>query len=510
MKVTSNNLSSRGFSVLEVVIAMAILMVVISGVLEADRMINYWALSSVLSQGAVSLVKADISTVRQIADADYYDASSTKLTQVSDVTTPYGIECQSGGFCYGRERVITDISPCAKLAEAKIYWHAGLRYPTSSVAVSTYMFNQAELHLRGGDCLVVGLEADWTSATPTKRTSISAAPVFTTAVDSLDARLYVVSSSSPQLRIYDTSNPVAGPILVATSSLLGNRLNAIDVIRDSESGRRYAFVMQHTRTDQLLVIDVTNDIPIILATRSLYLTEQTGSFPQGWRVLVYGNRVYVVTRETAGMELHIFSIAQIDNPVELLSSAVNLSRTVNDFEIREERAPDGVLRRYLFLAASAALKEFAIYEVTNDVPIERLVIDLPGTSNALSLTLLGDTLFLGRQAVSAGPELYQYRVSDLLNTIALPTQTGEVGADVHSMYAAEDALIIGTSKVNAELQVWQHLAESWDPAILNAGRSSAMAQSRMIPLGFDFDNQFLYVITQSATQPEQISLWSTI
>lgn len=507
MKDLSNKYSN-GFSVLEVIIALALLMTVVVGALEAQFMFEYWALSAESASAAIALAVDEIGQVRVDSITDFFAVTTKPTEKIIGSDNPWAETCQSGGTCYWRFVYVKDISPCAKSITAAIGRRINSRYATSTVSFTSDAFNETEVVNRGGDCLLAPLSSWWASTTPLKTATLVGLPTGMTGIDTLTNRIYVVASLAPQFRVYNRpDNPTLVPELLSTSTVTGNRLNAIDVIRDIPSGRTYAYVVQHTVTDQLLVLDVTGDEIDLVATRPLTAADPLGSFPQGWRVAAYGGRLYVLSRETAGAELHIFSIADPSDPVPISTGSMNLARTVNDFFVREQLV-EGILKRYLFLASSADLKELAVIEVTNDIPIERHAYNLPGTQNALALVVHGGTLYLGRQQISSGPELSQYRLAALLTGDGIPQAQSEVGADVHTLQASGPLLIVGTNRANAELQVWQQDGTTWSDTLPNAARLTAASLPRLAPKGIEVSSDYLYTITQSAVQPEQLSVWS--
>ena len=509
MKDLFSKQPTGGFSIIEVVLAMALVLIVVSGALSADYLSSYWALSSQLSSEALSLGTEQEGILRAAAAQAFYTVTSTPLQPVRGPGNPLLASCAGGGLCYWTQTAVTDISTCVKTLTSSVYWKVGERYATSGVSRTTRVTNKGELVNRGSDCALESLPEGWGVAAPLRQATLTTAPTLVTGLDVLGERIYVVASSAPQLRIYSRPLSAASvPPLMSSSTVLGNRLNAIDVIRDTASGRQYAFVVQHTKTEQLVVLDVTGDVVTVVTTRSLLGTDPAGSFPQGWRVVAYGQRLYVTTRETAGAELHIFNIANPTNPLEISTGASNLARTVNDMTVREEWV-GGVVHRYLFLAASAALKEFAVVEVTGDTPVERVALDLPGTENVLSTFVNGDTVYLGRQQTASGPELYQYQLSALLAGVTVPLARSEVGADVHTLRGSGLVLLLGTSKSTAEVQTWRAAPAQWNPVVANAARIGAAPAPRLAPQGLDSGGVFLYTTTQSSTQPEQLSIWST-
>ncbi len=370
----------------------------------------------------------------------------------------------------------------------------------------TYLTNQTEIIAKGGDCRVKELGGNWLLGSLQTSGSEIVPPLFSTGVDVFGDYLYITSSSSPQLSIYSAPTIVGtNPILIGTSSVYGKRINAIDVARDLKTGRTYAYMMQHASTSQLAIVDVTDgEEPIPVLQKTLHGITIGSSFPQGWRIQVYGNRLYVTTRETAGPEFHLFDIIVPSITSEIVGASVNLNRTVNDMVVREQMV-EGTMRRYIYLATSAALKELSIYDVTNDIPTEVASFNLPGSEDASSLYLRGNDLYLGRRS-GGGNELYMFDILSLLEGVGTPKATSEVGADVHSLGGSGQLLYLGTSKSGFEFQIWNASKSTWSTSLINAGRISFMNIPHLAPLGIDNSADYLYTINQFANQPQKLTV----
>ncbi len=495
MKAILDSNQARGFSTIELLIAAAILLIVITGTLQANLSMQYWRLTTEMAHEALFIAKGNYEYLSSVVVSDFFGATSTKSTGRYNIDS----ECDTDTICYGAQTDIIDISSCAKKVSHTISWRLPGGYPTSTIPHDSLLFNLSENILVGGDCVLQVPSGTWSDIEVVSDTI--GPPQFTTGIDSFDNVLFVIASSSPQLRLYQPPkqvHEVASLLSVATGS--NKRLNAIDVTRDVSTGRTYAFVMQHTHTNQLGVFDVTEkDQPEWITEVTLFGVPSNGSFPQGWRVMAYGNRLYVVTRETAGAELHIMDISNPRNPIEIIAAATNLGRTVNDMAVREQR--EGVeLKRYLFLGASAATKELEVLDVTNDVPVSVSVVDLPGTEDVSSVCLLGDSLFVGRKN-STGPELYRYSVLALIQGSST-SHTSEVGADVVSLRCSGSYLFMSTNRVGAQFQVWSNDVTQWNSVTVNSARIGVSSIPRLTPLGLEIAEQFVYVVSQSNTQPE--------
>lgn len=499
MKDLLNKKTSAGISTIELLIAVALLATIITAAVQSNFSLQYWRTTISVAHEALYLAKEKSEYISLVASFDFFAASTTDESLIDGA----GTSCASGGLCYTMQYVVADISSCAKDSVSKIMWKLGDRYPTSTIEFGSYLINSRELAALGGDCVLTLLEGSWEQGGVGMGEGAVNQPQFTTGMDVFNDTLFVVSSTSPQLRTYEApTSPGDALKLLGTATGSSKRINSIDVARDMNTGRTYAYVMQHSPTYQLGVFDVSVPAaPEWVTEVSLYGVPSSGSFPQGWRVLLFGNRLYVLTRETAGAELHIFDVSNPRIPREITSAASNLGRTVNDMLVREQ-VVNGNLQRYLFVAASAATKEVEVLDVTNDTPVSVQVIDLPGTEDASCLCLLGDTLYLGRKN-SSGPELYRFHVPALLAGTSSPVMS-EVGADILTLRCSGKHLFVSTNKIGAQFQVWESDSRGWSTSSVNAGRIAASSIPRLAPLGLEVTEKFIYAASQSASQPEVI------
>jgi Tfp pilus assembly protein PilV len=515
----------RGFGTLEIIIALALMIVVIVGAVNANISAQYWSMTSETSNEGLYKAKTIIEQLRATASKDFQSASSSPLTVSMNPLDGADTACIAGGMCYSIKRTVFDISSCSKFTEAYVEWRLGMRYPTTTESLYTNLTNNNEIIALGGDCLLNEPEGDWTSGSLDTVGSLSLTPLgaYISGIDVLQKRIYLVSSTSPQLRVFAVPNTAPGnPSLLGSTGGTGRRLNSVDAIRDMSTGRTYAFVTQNASTSQLAVFDVTDSsLPSFVSERTLSGVDKTGDHPEGWRLFSYGGRffeggaykyeqrLYVTTRETTGPELHIFNINAPTQPTEIVSAATSLNRTVNDMVVREQMY-NGTLHRYLFLAedpgASPYTKHLRVYDVTDDSPVEVAWADLSGTADGLSLFLTGNRLYLGRESGS-GPELYVFDVQVLLGGgLITPLATSEVGADVTTIRGTGSFLYLGTRKSGEEFQVWHADASTWSDSVPNAGRISFQDIPRLAPLGLDVNINWVYAVSQSASLSELLTV----
>jgi hypothetical protein len=399
----------RGFSTIELIVAFAILTLVMGGVLLADFSSTYWLVASRTSSEALFKATASLEALRANSKQDFYGAVS------SDPTADADAQCQAGGMCYFLQSAIIDISACAKYAEASASWQVP-GYATSTVSLPTMLADTAAARALGGDCLLLPPAGSWTGIAPGQSGIFS--PGMPTSVDALAGTAYVSANQSPYLRIYKS-----GFLTYSNSFSASDPLNAVDAARDTETGKVYVFAAVASTTGQLMVIDVTDpQAPAELVRKPLAGVSPTGSSPQGWRLFYYDRTIYIVARNTAGPELHIFDVSNPAMPVEM-GSGLNLGTSAYGIAVRDEIA-GGVRKRFAYLATTLDSGEVMVVDVTNSqTPAVAATLDLDDAGCGLSdkpdgtsLFLSGKLLYVGRSHSTGScttlPDLYALDISD--------------------------------------------------------------------------------------------------
>ncbi len=497
MKEKSAGNKKRGFSTLEMMVAFAIMIMVIVGAVSANFAAQYWSVTSQTSNEALYKAKTKLEDLRSLIKQDFYQATSSPLVRSVDPTDPADTACISGGLCYFVQSTITDLSSCSKYVQARVSWQVS-GYPTTTTSLFTNLTNSPEAIAVGGDCILNQPEGNWQNLTPQTVGALNFGPGKNfTGIDVFHKEIYATASTSPYFLVFNAPTAVGqNPTLVGSTNGAGVKLNAVDVAEDLSTGRTYAFVTQNSTTSQLGIIDVTDpQNPTLVTERRLQGSNPpSGLSPEGWRVFAYGGRLYVITRETTGYEFHIFNINTPVQPTEI-GSGMELNRTVNDFIVRDQKV-GGTIHRLVFLASNADLKELGVLDVTNDVIIEVVSVDLPGTQDGESISLLGNQLYFGRTSNSAGPELYVFDVTKPTTSPFPIIGQGEVGADVTSLRVSGSLAFVGTNKSGEEFQVWNADFTVWNPSVPNAGRFSSYNFPHLATLGFDIENNWVYLISQ--------------
>lgn len=490
-------MSEQGFSTMEVLVALAVLVLTLSAVISVvfgnqsllvDSVTNYEALLLSGSTEAVNIVRAH---------ANFYAAPPT-------VTNPY----------YSVSTTQSFISRCVKDSAVRNSWPVRNQFITLALELS----NPTEAIALGRDCGARVPDGNWVNPVHKACAVLASGKVLD--VDVLDNKAYIASDSPPFLHILDLESAPAGQscgtdnfpfIAFANGFDAAVAINDVDVIKTS-SGRRYAFVARHHTEEQLGIIDVTDaNNPVLVTTVHLDKVNKDGSFPQGYKVVYYDGRLYVTTRETDGPELHVFDVSDLETPVELGSfSFLPIGLTVTDMVVANMNI-SGSSYVLAFLATRASGRELITLNVTNPTNIVELQgarVDLPGDQDGQAVALLGNRLFLGRQSVgSGGAELFVFDASDPFSAVAGLPALGQVdvGTGIERIVASGNFAFLATQRTTEEFQVWDTKSpSSMGKVSMCAGNSSGCNLSSDALGGVDLFGNWVLVGSHTAPQIQLI------
>jgi hypothetical protein len=504
MKARSVGDMQKGFSTIEMVMAFAVMVTVLVGVVLADFGTRYWTITSQTSNEALYKAKGRIEDLRAAAKADFITVASTPATRDNDAS------CAAGGLCYDMQDTVTDVSRCAKYVETKISWQVP-GYPGSSTSLYTYLTNPTEAIALGGDCPLEYPAGPWTSPQELYEADLSlGAP---TGIDAVNGVSYMTGAASPFLQVVTSR----GPVYFSNGFAGDTKYNALDVARDAATGRTYAYVAADGTKDggQFVVIDMTYiNNPTLVASASLDGVTVTDTQGQGWRVAFYDRSAYVATRYADGPEFHVFDVVNPALPTERYAGT-ELGTSVNAIAVRDQKSSGancqshGGVCRFAYLATADDAKEVTVLDVTDPANVTTAAtIDLPddagcsaGQPDAEAVALSGATLYVGRDYDPSCPglaQLYAFDASDPYAGMAAKGQAG-VGADVSSLRAAGPYLFLGTfsgGRTTAEIR-------ANDPATL--ARIGSFDKPGLVANGLDFDGSLLYAVGISSPGLQVIS-----
>ncbi len=475
---------SRGFATLEILIAFAIIILCLGAVIMVTFSNQSLTIDTETNNEAVSKAQKSIESARAKSRQDFMGVVSDSAP-VSD-----GI--------YNKQDTVVDLTPCKKQITSTVNWNTGTR--TLTTTLSTYLSDITGALALGGDCAIASPTANWDS--PARFASDTFTPGKPTTIDVLNRIVYLGSDKTPFLKIADTSSAIlnqsGGMFVNYTNGFdLGATPNSIDVIKFIDSSgniKKYAFLAMDNTTDQLKVVDVTDiSQPVLKATVALSSCV-AGSAPQGWRLYAYKNRLYFLTRYTAGPELHIFDITDPTAPSEFGTGACKgfeLGDTSESIEVRDQNI-SGVTMRFVYLATDEIDKELRVLNVTSPTAISEVTSanqDLPGAQDGATVYIVGNKIYFGRLS-SAGSDLYVYNIANPTTGLTL-LGSQDIGTGVIGIRVAGSLAFIATPKVSKEFQVWN---------VSNLSSISLVKEynfSNVVEQGIDYEPDFIYATGQS-------------
>jgi Tfp pilus assembly protein PilV len=494
MRVASTGKFHRGVSIIEILIAFAVLTLTLSAVILLVYGNQSLAIDTQTNIEALAKAESELEKVRAVGHADFANA----------MTVPTHSWTPPGGLTYTASTTVFDLSQCKKQATSTVSWHQGSR--ELSVELTTLLSDIEGYLALGGECEVDPPTGGWNPPILFASDNLSSGKFNT--LDVLKKIVYLGADQKPFLYIADTSSTVLGDDHNTNPSIIGfdNSFNSggkvlseiydIDAHKDLSTGKTYAFVATASTTAQVVVLDVSDiSNPVIaqnassvLAKRDLDTVTATDSTAFGWRLYFDAEerRLYVVARETAGPELHIFDMSDFTNPQEI--GHYELNTTVNDLVVR---------KGLLYVAAeSDARGEVLVFNVEDASSISELAgarTNLPGNEDGLSLYQVGNRLYFGRQEASAGPEFYIFDISDPAAAVGgLPRwgQTDpnkEFGTDIAAIaVAGQIAFMAAPSDASHGLKI----LNIYDPARTKVINLTFNFGNK--PKALDFEGDFLY------------------
>lgn len=382
----------RGFSTLELLIALTLGTLMIGAVIQVAFGAQYWVAASETAGEALGYAKAAVEETRATARRDFSLAATSPYARIDDES------CAEGGLCYFREILVEDISPCAKNFEVVVEWLVGGRATTSTSLISA-LGSPNEIVRLGGDCPVVAPSGKWQSMSAGSAGTVAGT---VEALDALDGVVYAALSVPPYFAVLDGGAPVAFLNGFSESA----PLSAIDVVRDPETGRIYAYVGRSEAGKEVGIIDVTDPAYPATTTPSIALPGAANS-PQ--RLYAYDGRLYIGTRE-GGTEFFVLDVRLPETP--RVESSFTLGTSVYGLAVRDQEY-EGAMTRLAYLVTPSDSAEVRVLEVPEGGSVSELGgarTDLPGVKDGRSLFLSGTRLYIGLES-GGGPDLYTLDVS---------------------------------------------------------------------------------------------------
>lgn len=465
-----NNLQ-KGFSTLDIVLAMVIIITVLTSVILVVFSNQTIAVDTKINGLALSEAKNIIENAKIQSRLNFNSA----------------ISFSSFDGIYNKKLFINDINPCRKDAKSILSWAVDPSRP-GDISLETVLLNVPAASSLAGDCGPDTPETNWQNVICSQNGfDFPSNDLKSTGIDFVrhGQNNYAVLTSTGSTANHDlwliNVNNTSSPI--KTSSInTGSSPNDIDVASN------YAFIANNTSSGQLQIVDITDTASLgIIASRSL--PGIGNPFPQAKKIFYYNNRVYIGTLATSGYEFYIFDVSNPGNPLYL--GGYELGESVRDLVIRSERISNST-KTLAYLASSASSTsspELVVLDVSNPSSITQIgTFNAPSATDSTALYVLGNYVYLGRKGGSGAGDFYILDVSNkaqinLLDTLALGLSPGD---KVEKIIASGGLAFVATSSGAVSLAVLNVA----DPLDINQVSSCNYSQKIV---DFDFDGRYIYI-----------------
>ncbi len=510
-----------GFSTLEMLIAMSILIVTLTTVTVTMFGGDSMLVDTETSIEALARARTMVESAQTLGRKDFMLVNGTS----SDETL--------GGVTYHKQlTVVASPDHFSKQVIASVAW-AGEHGRTQHVELPTLITNFD--NAVGGDTCDSVLRGNWANpVVKNAMTDLALLVATSTTVDvitNLDAykgKLYVTVGNTywktdPTFYIFDiaklTSDPthaLLSKLDTATTTTTG--LYSVQVAEDG-TGRTFAYTAnenpsnwntctQNYHCAQLHIIEVSSSTNLTVASTTLLkLPNVTGtSGAIGNSIFYKSGLVYLgLTKSTTSQELNIIDVHDPRAPHWI--GGFEVGATVNAIKVVGTKA---------YLATTDNTRELMVLDVSNPVsPTLLSTYDATGQLNAgygQSFSLVGDTLYFGRSYVGNAPE---FLVLDASSSLSTPDPIGarDVGPNLANPFTinaivTRDSLTLlagGSPSTGGKV----YFLNTSDPSTIVDTASALILPNNSLGSGMDCEGNDVFVSSNNNLNQGYLSVISS-
>lgn len=452
--------SAAGQSILEILIALAILIISVSATIVVLFGSQSVSVDTKLNQEAIAMARQSLENARSSSRQNFDALSSSSSTQ--------------GEFL--KETIVTAIDQDTKQVVSRITWQTDPLRP-QKVEFTTIVTDWRNVAPPAdpGDSGGGGTTGNWCN--PQTLGSVDLGPGNSgTDIDVIGKTAYMSAEASasakPDFFIIDVANGQSPSIISSLNT--GTGLNALD------ASANYVYLANKDTSAQLQIIDATNSSsPALIASFQLPGVSGTGAIGQS---IFYSNsKIYIGTKTATGPEFHIIDVSNPAAPIHLGSKEI--SNNVNAIFVSGNTA-------YI---ANSHSNELKIFDVSNPGNINGIASnDMPGNSeDGKSAYAVGNRLYFGRIVGGNHDDHHEFHIFDITNPSA-PLNLGskDFAVDINDLRVRDNLTFMATSDTNNEVQIWNVS----NPANITLCSSFNFPQNAN---GIDYENNLVYVAVRS-------------
>ncbi|MDD5050453.1 MAG: hypothetical protein PHV93_01795 [Candidatus Pacebacteria bacterium] len=458
---------TRGISTLEIIIALAVLSITFTALILLSFSNQTLTLDTDLNNHGLSLASREFEALRGKSFTDFNGIIAT-----SSVITNTDEGLYSG--LYTKTLLVSDVTPCRKQVSQILSWQSGKR--PQSITLASFFGSKSILSKLGNDCGGSMLPGSLWDLTKQESFSLPAPEI--TGMDVKNGIIYATASTTPDVSNFFTYDIKNG----SASSLNTGMPQEVDVAGN------YAYVANASSTEQFEIIDT--NVPILLA--SLTIPGVTNGL--GRSVFYYDTKAYLGTQRllpSAQNEFHIFDVSDPGNPI--WQGSLKINRNVNHIVVQGNIA-------YLATGpgSTAPFTPLKIVDISDPYfPTLLSSGSAPGEKSGLSLAVLGQKLYLGRERGKSDGSEPEFLIFDIRDPKNIPPAFGYfVDGDVTEILASGNLVYLGvcvkcgTQKEANEMEIWDVSDPSKAVAIGKVSFSFRIS-------GLDYENNRVYASLQN-------------
>ncbi|MEK7151154.1 MAG: hypothetical protein AAB784_00365, partial [Patescibacteria group bacterium] len=480
MKVELTGKNKDGFSTLEVMIAMIVLILTMTAIILVLFGGQSITTDARTNQEALYMAQKDLEVARAKSRGTIVEFNSIVPTAAT-----------ASGDIYMKQFIASNISDCAKTVTNKLSWN--LEQRPQVISITSVLTNIKAFIASGSNCSVVPPSPNFNNPT-SNHPNVTISSVNGQSVAVLNKIVYLGVYDSNENRsdlfIYnanDSSNPIPlGNLAIdwGASKKINGIIDLVAVDYPS-LGKKYIFAAavhgrfydpddggplgEEKASGQLQVIDVTSgSFPFQVASISLPGVSGTcnATCPGGKSIAYYDGKVYVGTHRVAGPEFHVFDVAtDPTSPVHLGNTgSTQVDHNINDIKVRGGRA---------YLATSSNTEEVIILDVGVPSAIDIAgVFDAKKSDNSASskdgrtLDVNGNRIYLGVERAISGTERDFYVVDE--NNLSVPLGSKKLdlnqGAGISGIHVTSGLAFVATRDPNDPFHIWD--VGNPDPSVI--------------------------------------------